>query len=126
MPAGTNQLARIYRYTTPTDDIVGGSLPSGTMIHDSVLVRISPVKPTIALLEQGLETVKLFKTAVSYQASDLKENDEFLIYEPTESWYYQQRFRVVSVQHASLRPNDPRSQVVVLLRRWDDAHNRQP
>ena len=126
MPAGHNQLAKIYRYTNPNDDSIGGSLPSGTMIHDSVLVRISPINPTIALLEQGLETVKLFKTSVSYNAADLEENDEFLVYEPPESWYNQKRFRVIGVQHASLRPNDPRSQVVVTLRRWDTAHDRQP
>lgn len=126
MPAGQNQLAKIYRYTNINDDVVGGSLPSGTLLHNSVLVRISPIKPTIALLEQGLETVKLFQTSVSYVASDLKENDEFLIYEPIESKYYQNRFRVVSTQHPSLRPNDPRCQVIAILRRWDDAHNRQP
>lgn len=126
MPAGQNQLAKVYRYTNPNDDIIGGSLPSGTLIHDSVLVRISSIEPTMALVEQGLETPKLFRTAVSYVASDLKENDEFLIYEPIDSWYYQQRFRVISVRHASLRPNDPRSQVVTILRRWEDAHNRQP
>ena len=125
MPAGMNQLARVYRYSFPNDDSVGGSLPSGTLLHDSVLVRIEPLRPTMALLEQGLETVKLYQTNVSYVASDVDENDEFLIYEPVESWYYLKRFKVISVQHPSLRPNDPRSQVVVTLRRWEDAHGRQ-
>ena len=125
MPAGFNQLARVWRFTYPTDDSVGGSLPSGTIIHDSLLVRIEPVQPTMVLLEQGLETVKLFKTAVSYIAKDIKENDEIVVYDPIESFYYNLHFRVISVQHASLRPNDPRSQVVVVMRRREDAHTLQ-
>lgn len=125
MPAGHNQLARIYRYTYPQDDEIGGSVPSGTMIHDSILVRIEPVQPTMALLEQGLETVKLFRTAISYRAKDVKENDEVVVYEPIESFYYNQHFRIISVQHASLRPNDPRSQVVIVMRRREDAHGLQ-
>lgn len=122
MPAGKNQLVQVWRYTYPQDDNIGGSVPSGTMLYDSLLVRISPIKPTMALLEQGLETVKLFNTAISYRAKDIKENDEIVVYEPRESFYYNQHFRVISVQHASLRPNDPRSEVIIIMRRWEDAH----
>lgn len=125
MTCGMNQLAKILRYSYPQDDDIGGSVPSGTMIHDSVLVRIEPIQPTMALLEQGLETVKLFRTSVSYYAKDIKENDEVVVYEPVESFYYNLHFRVISVQHASLRPNDPRSQVTIIMRRREDAHGLQ-
>ena len=124
-PAGYNQLARVWRFTYPNDDSIGGSVPSGTIIHDSLLVRIEAIKPTMVLLEQGMETVKLFKTAVSYIAKDVKENDELVVYEPQESFYANQFFRVISVQHASLRPNDPRSQVTIVMRRREDAHTLQ-
>ena len=125
MPAGYNQLANVWRYTYPTDDDIGGSVPSGTIIHKSLLVRIEPLKPTTALLEQGLETVKLYQTSASYIALDIKENDELEVVEPAESWYINQHFRVISVQHPSLRPNDPRSQVQLIMRRRDEAHARQ-
>lgn len=125
MPAGYNQLAKVWRYTFPDDDNIGGSLPSGTILHNSLLVRIEPVAPTVALLEQGLETVKLYRTSVSYVAKDIKENDELEIFEPTESWYCNQHFRVISVQHPSLRPNDPRGQVILTMRRREGAHGLQ-
>lgn len=125
MPAGKNQMVQVWRYTYPQDDDIGGSLPSGTMILNSILVRIEPVKPTMALLEQGLETVKLFTTAMSYRAKEIKENDEIVVYEPKESFYYGQHFRVIGVQHPTLRPNDPRSEVHVIMRRREESHGLQ-
>jgi hypothetical protein len=126
MTAGKNQIAKWWRFYQNPDDYIGGSVPTGTILNDSVMVRIEPKPPTMALLEQGVETIKLFQTAVSYVARDIKENDMLEVYEPSESWYAGQMFRVVNVQHPSLRPNDPRSEVQVLLRRWDEAHGRQP
>ena len=126
MPAGHNSIARIIRYTTPLDDMIGGAVPSGTVLHDSVLVRISPVKPTMVLLEQGLETVKLFETELSWIAQDVRENDVLEVYEPFDSQFHDEQFRIISVRPPSLRANDPRSQVHVVLRRWEYAHTRQP
>ena len=126
MAAGHNQIAKVWRYTTPLDDYIGGALPSGTVIHNDILVRISPKVPTMALLEQGLETVKLFETGVSWVAKDIEENDVIEVYAPYDSLYYGKQFRVISVRLPSLRPNDPRSQVQVIMRRWESAHTRQP
>ena len=126
MPCGLNQIVSWTRYTFDPDDARGGSVPTGTVINPSLLVRIEPIEPTMALLEQGLETVKLFRVAVGYAGRDMQENDELIVNEPKESWYINQSFRVISVRHPSLRPNDPRSQVQVTVRRWDKAHGRQP
>ena len=126
MPAGQNQIAKLWRFVQDPDDYIGGSIPTGSIINESVLLRIEPVTPTMALLEQGLETQKLYKTAVNYGAKNIKENDILQVYEPYDSWYYSGSFRVISVMHPSLRPNDPRSQVQVVMRRWDEAHDRQP
>lgn len=125
MPSGKNQLVRWWTFTTPVDDYVGGAMPSGTIVRSDLLVRIEPVKPTMAILEQGIETVKLFQTSVTYWAKDIEENDVLEVTYPPESWYIGKMFRVISVQHPSLRPNDPRSEVQVILRRWDKAHTRQ-
>ena len=125
MPAGANQIAKLWRYSTPIDDYVGGALPTGTVIHESLFIRISPVVPTMALLEQGLETVKLFKTTLGWVAKDVLENDVLEVIEPYDSMYMGKMFRVISVQLPSLRANDPRSQVQVVLRRYEIAHSRQ-
>ena len=125
MPAGYNQLARIIDIDYLPDDSIGGSVPTGTMIYDNLLVLVDPLKPTTALLEQGIETVKLFETAVSARASNIKENNQLIIYAPEESPYFNQTFRVVAVRHPSMRPNDPRSQIIITLKRFEDAHSNQ-
>ena len=125
MPAGANQIARLWRYETPTDNYVGGAVPVGKILYSSLLIRISPKTPTMALLEQGLETVKLYDTAISWIAKDIKENDIIEVYEPYDSQYCNMKFRVISVRLPSLRANDHRSQVQVILRRWSDAHSIQ-
>lgn len=126
MPAGHNQIAKVWRFTTPLDDYIGGALPSGTITHENILVRISPKVPTMALLEQGLETIKLFETSVSWVAKDIEENDIIEVFAPYDSIYYGEQFRVIATRFPSLRPNDPRSQVQVVMRRWEKAHARQP
>ena len=125
MPAGANQIALLWRETTPLDDYIGGAVPSGTVLHDNLLVRISPKVPTMALLEQGLETVKLCDTTLSWIAKDVQENDVLEITAPYDSQYMGNKFRVVSARLPSLRANDPRSQVQVILRRYETAHSRQ-
>lgn len=125
MPCGYNQLVKLITYSYPSDDPIGGSQPSGTLFLDSVLVRIEPMKPSTVLLEQGIETTKLFETTITYRAKGVKENDELLVYAPKESEYYDQHFRVVSVRHPSLRPNDPRGQIYLILKRFETAHANQ-
>jgi len=71
----------------------------------------------MALLEQGVETVSLFKTTLSYQAKDVEENDEFMVTGPVKSVYEDVRFRLVSVMHTSMRSDDPRNQVLVIMRK---------
>lgn len=124
MPTGFNQYCDVHRYSFGTDDRVGGAMPTGTLVYCQVPMRIEPIEPTIALMEQGLETPHLYRAAISIKAAVLKENDEVEVVLPVESWYYGYRFRVASVRHASLRPGDPRSQTLVIMRRMDEAHGR--
>jgi hypothetical protein len=104
---------------------VGGAVPSGTMLYDFVPLRIEPIEPTMALIEQGLETPHLYRVAVQANAYAPRENDEIEVNMPVGSWYYGYRFRLISVQHASLGPTDPRRQTVVIMRRMDIAHGNQ-
>lgn len=126
MPAGTNYLVKIFRPTTPVDDIVGGAIPVDTLVHDHLLARIEARRPTMALLEQGLDTIKLFVADLSWIAKDTKENDLLYVFEPVDAPYAGLKFRIISVRLPSLRGNDPRSHVQVTLRRWSDNHTNQP
>jgi selenophosphate synthase len=122
MPAGYNAIAKILRYDYRDDDDIGGASPSGTVLLDSIWCRIEPIEPTMALLEQGLETVKLFRTTLDYNAKNVKENDELVVTAPIGSIYRDKAFRLISIQHSSLRADDPRSHVLVVMRRRDEAH----
>jgi hypothetical protein len=122
MPAGYNALAKILRYDYKDDDDIGGANPSGTVMLENVWCRIEPIEPTMALLEQGLETVKLFRTTLDYRAKNVIENDELVVTAPIGSIYRNKAFRLISVRPSSLRADDPRSQVLVVMRRRDEAH----
>ena len=122
MTAGFNALGYILHYDYEDDDEIGGSNPSGTVLVANVQCRIEPIEPTMALLEQGLETVKLYRTTLDYRAVNVQENDELVVSLPKGGFYTDKRFRFVSVQHSSLQVNDPRSHVLVVMRRRDEAH----
>jgi hypothetical protein len=117
MPAGFNAVGNIIRYDYDPDDYVGGAMPSGTVIHESVWCRIDAVKPTMVLLEQGVETTSLFQTRLSYKAKNVQENDEFVVTAPVGSIYENVKFRLISVQHTSMRSDDPRNQILVVMRK---------
>ena len=60
MVAGLNLVCRVWDFTYPNDDDVGGALPSGTVLHERVDARIQQNRPTQALLEQGIEDISTF------------------------------------------------------------------
>jgi len=117
MTAGSNHIVTFVRYNYDPDDVIGGAKPTGTMLHQNIEVRIKAIEPTMALLEQGLETEKLFR--VKIHALDIQENDEMTVNLPINSWYYNKNFRVISTQHPSLHPSDPRHYMVLVVRRWE-------
>lgn len=123
--AGYTQVGKIYRYEQLEDDSIGGSVPTGTVSNEFVNLRISTIEPTMALLEQGLETPHFYRSAVSASGMSIRENDEIEVILPVTSWYFGYRFRVISVQRASLRPEDPRSQAIVVMKRLDIAHGKE-
>jgi hypothetical protein len=124
MPAGYNTYGRIRRYDYEEDDQIGGANPTGTVIYENIPMRIESVEPTMALLEQGLETPHFYRTALGYKAPNVKENDEVEVTLPITSWYYGYRFRISSVRHPSMGANDPRAQTVIIMRRMDEAHGK--
>lgn len=119
MTAGLFLRGRVWRFTYPTDDKIGGAVPSGTVVYDNVNARLEAVEPTMALLEQGLETPTIFTGLLSPGNLIIKHNDQFEVTGPAISPYVNEKFRVIGMSHASMI--DARSFLVVTLRRIEEA-----
>jgi hypothetical protein len=124
--AGLNLKGRIWRFTNPTDDDQGGSVPTGTVLYEPVFSRIRSEKPTLALLEQGLETPEIFTGILSYTsysptgAFDVLHNDQYEIIHPPISGYYGKKFVIIGIRPVSY--NDDRRFLQVTLRRLETAN----
>jgi len=121
MSAGMNLKGRIWRLVAnPYDDSVGGAVPSGTILYDPIFARIYAERPTLVLLEQGLETPTIFRGQFSYPVLttgtfNIQQNDQYEVTEPVISPHYQKKFIIIGMQPASF--NDGRRYVQVSLRR---------
>ena len=118
--AGTNMQGRLWRFHNPagSDDDVGGSIPSGTILKENVFGRMEQLKSTQVLLEQGLEIPEMFQAYLFYTGEpiDLRHNDQLEIYAPPISPHYNKRFRIIGYRHSSHQ--DVRRFVEVTMKRW--------
>lgn len=122
MSAGLYLTGRVWRFTANNrDDKIGGATPSGTVIYDAVSARIETEQPTLALLEQGLETPIIFVGLLSPGSLLLKHNDQFEVTAPRLSPYMNERFRIIGIQQSSMI--DPRAFITVTMRRIEEAHS---
>jgi len=127
MTAGLNLKGKVWRFTNSNDDDQGGARPSGMVLYDPVFSRIKSEKPTLALLEQGLETPELFSGHLSYAlysptgSFDVQHNDQYEVDWPPISPFYQKKFVIIGVRHASY--NDNRRYLQVTLRRMETANS---
>jgi hypothetical protein len=127
MTAGMNLKGKIWRLRQAPDDDQGGSKPTGMVLYDPVFSRIKSEKPTLALLEQGLETPEIFTGQLSYTlysptgTFDVQHNDQYEIYWPPISSFYRKKFVVIGIQHTSF--DDSRRYLQVTLRRLETANS---
>lgn len=126
--AGLNLKGRIWRFTASTNnDDQGGAVPTGTILYEPVASRIRSEKPTLALLEQGLETPEIFTSILSYAAYsptgsfDVQHNDQYEVTHPPISPHYQKRFVIIGVRPVSY--SDDRRFLQVTLRRLETANS---
>jgi hypothetical protein len=125
--AGLNLKGRIWRFTTPQDDEIGGAVPTGTVLYEPVWSRIRSEKPTLALLEQGLETPEIFTAHLSYVAYsptgtfDVQHNDQYEVTFPPISRDYGKKFIIIGVRNTSF--DDSRRYLQVTLRRYETANS---
>ncbi len=125
--AGINHQGRLWRWTNlpSSDDEVGGSIPSGTILRENVFCRIEQLKSTQVLLEQGLELPEMFQAYLQYTGEplEIRHNDQLDIYFPPISPHYNKRFRIVGYRHSS--HNDQRQFVEVTMKRWTSSRTEE-
>ena len=121
MTAGLLHTGNIIRFSYNADDDQGGALPSGTVLYSPVFARIFTEKPTLALLEQGLETAELYSAILEPGDISLNHNDQYQVTAPNISPYLNERFVIISIQSPSMLDN--RRYLRVVMRRYEIAHS---
>lgn len=125
MPAGMNARVKIIRLVYTDDDEVGGSYPSGVVLHESIQARIEQDLTDSSFFQQGLETRKTFSGMLwGYQLA-VREQDELEVVSPPNHQYYGKRFRVEDARYDSSHPALKQNYLLVKLTRSQIAH-REP
>lgn len=125
MTAGENIRGTIWRILEGQDDYVGGATITGTPIYHDVLLRLEEQPAQQLLLQQGLETVKIFEAIIVPGTLRIKERDELEVTLPFDHIYYGHRFRIMNVRYSSFNTRDPRNYISLTMTRSERAHTRQ-
>lgn len=123
MPAGLNRVCNVWRFTNPTDDAVGGSVPTGTVLYYNIDIRIKAEKPSMPLLEQGIEVPTIYSAFLFEGNIEIQHNDQIEFTLPVKDWYYGKKFRIVGIQRSGNHPAHDRNQIHITLRRWETSHS---
>ena len=122
MPAGINRIAELVTFSYPNDDEVGGAQPSGTVRYQNLIVRIKSEEPTLALIEQGIQTPTIYTALVSPGNIEVRHNAQVHFTAPVNDWFYDKKFRVIGIQRSSNHPAQDRNQLRITLRRFEESH----
>lgn len=104
MTAGLNLKVSIIQNNQGTDDLVGGSVITGTVVHQDVRIRIEATRPTQQSLEQGLEINRILNAVLVGKGITVNERDEVQVTWPETHPYFNERFRIMGIQPSSERP----------------------
>jgi len=115
LKSGNNLRARIWRFSYIADDSVGGSVPSGTVIYESVEARSQDASPIAAFAIQGVETNKVHQAHVYPGTLDIREYDQFEITSPPNHPYIGLKMRIDTVQRSNFHPADPRAYILLTM-----------
>ena len=122
MPAGLNCRIKVYRQVYQDDD-VGGSLASGTTLHESLEASIEQDLIDSGFYQQGLETIKTFSGMIWGYQLQVREQDEIEVVSPPNHVYYGKKFRVMEVRYDSRHPALKQNYLLVKLTRSQIAHS---
>jgi hypothetical protein len=123
MPGGLNRVCELITFTYPSDDSVGGAVPSGTVLYPRLSARIEANMPTMALLEQGLEVPTTYQVLLFPGNITVKHNDQIHFVAPVNDWFYGKKFRVIGLTRSSIHPANDRNLLKVIVKRWEDGHS---
>ena len=123
MPAGHTRLCKLIHFNYPTDDVQGGAVPSGTVLYENLEIRLKAEKPTVVLLEQGVDVQPVFSALLFPGNINIEHNDQIQITAPAYGWYANKKFRVIGIQRASANPWVDENQIRVTLKRWESHSN---
>ena len=115
MRAGNNLSARIWRFSYPADDSVGGALPSGAIIYENVQARLQDTSPIAAFAIQGVETNKIHQAEVYPGTLDIQEYDQFEVVSPPNHPWVNLKMRIDTVQKPNYHPADPRGFLLLTM-----------
>lgn len=121
MTAGMNLGVKFIRFTDLDDD-VGGSYPTGTILHNNIQGRIDEDPTRTEFLQQGLETKKIFSAMFWGNNLTFREQDEVVVISPPNHPYYGKYFRVVSHEISSNHPAQKRNVHLAKLERSQISH----
>lgn len=116
---------RIWQMHNLTDDEIGGARISGTISKFDLPGRFEEAKPSMLLLQQGLETPRICMFQCTPGVLEVYERDELEIIAPQNHYYYGDHFRIIGVNRSSLHPSDSRSQVILYMNRVEYSHHAQ-
>jgi hypothetical protein len=125
MIAGLNIRVDVWRIDTGDDDIVGGAVITGSLVYSDVACMMQPQDEEQLLLQQGIETVRIFNANVVPGTLDIREKDQLEISKPQDHPDWSNRFRVITVSKPSHNPRDPRNYLRLVLTRSVRAHSNQ-
>lgn len=124
MTAGLILSGKIWEFTDHRD-IVGGNMPSGTVIYEGIQARLQNSSNSLLMNIQGYETSRFF-SAIFYPRPGMNLTEKKHYFQPINPPNYRFAncfFRIISIQESSLHPSDPRRQILANLEREDLPHS---
>ena len=121
MPAGLNLSGNFIRLTYLDDD-VGGAYPTGTVLHESIQGRIEEEPANTMLLQQGLETKKIYRGMFWGHELTFREQDQFIVTSPPNHYHFGDTFRVMSRTTPNQHPAIKQNYILAQLERVQTAH----
>lgn len=126
MTAGLNLRVSIWRMTTTgADDVVGGAIVTGTVVHENVEGRLSQARPSQIVLEQGLEVDTIWTCRIRPANLIIHERDEVEVTWPPLHPHLNDRFRIRGVRRTSMHPRDGRGFIDLTLSRIERSREIQ-
>ena len=125
MVLGLNVIGLIRKIDQSVDDISGGAMITGTVVHEGVRMRIQQQPEEQLLVQQGLEIRKTFTALCTPVTLDIDERYEVEVTFPINYYLYGKPLRVINHRPADFTPSDRRNYVILTLQRSHKAHATQ-